>query len=314
MENQTNKPQVTPEKNKKKTSNRLYQVFLIIACIIIAGLIVWLFLTHTNLNNLLAEKENQRVELHAELDSLLIHHEIVKEEYGELSDTLALKDSIILANADEIRILLNTKWEYYKVKKKLRSLQKISQGYVRQMDSLYRVNKALAEENIIIRRDLNTERREKEAIIKDKAVLTEKVEMASVLYTYNMSANGIRSKSGGGKEKITDKAKKVDKIKVCFTLGKNEIIPPGEIEIYIRIAKPDEEVLTKDKTHEYTFEYQGESIQYSILKTINYENIPIDLCLYWYNRYKSLPMMVGIYHVDIFNDGKNIGHTTFQLR
>ena len=306
------KPLETPKKNKGKGQARVFQLLLVFALMIIAGLIIWLFMTKTDLNDLVAEKEVQRVQLTAELDSLLIQHEQVKIEYGSLADSLAVRDSVIQANAEEIKKLLNTQWEYYKVKKKLARLQVISQGYVRQMDSLYRVNEALAMENEEIRQDLGQVRREKEAIERDREALSEKVEMASVFQTYNIIADGIRAR--GSKEKITDKAKRVDKIKVCFTIGKNDIILPGEYKVYVRIAKPDEEVLTKDRTTSYTFEYQGEEIQYSINKDINYQNTPIDLCMYWYKRYETQPMMIGTYHVDVFIDEHVVGHTTFQLR
>ncbi|MEA3478517.1 MAG: hypothetical protein U9R60_10095 [Bacteroidota bacterium] len=313
MNTQAKKPFEAPGKDKGKSQARLFQLLLVLALIIIAGLIIWLFVTKTDLNNLVVEKEVQRVELRAELDSLLIEHELVKIEYGELADSLTVRDSIIQANAEEIKKLLDTQWEYYKVKKKLARLQKISQNYVRQMDSLYRVNEALALENEEIRQDLGQVRREKEAIERDREALTEKVQVASIFQTYNIIADGIRARSGG-KEKITDKAKRVDKVKVCFTIGKNDIISSGERSVYVRIAKPDEEVLSKDRTDTFTFEYQGEDIQYSIKKDINYQNTPIDLCTYWYKRYEGQPMMIGTYHVDIFIDEHVVGHTTFQLR
>jgi hypothetical protein len=312
MNTPANKPTETPRTDKGKNKARVFQLLLVAALVIIAGLIIWLFMTMTNLNDLVAEKEMQKKELAAELDSLLVEHEQVKVEYGALADSLVVRDSIIQANAEEIRKLLDTQWEYYKVKKKLARLQEISQGYVRQMDSLYRVNEALAMENEEIRQDLGQVRREKEAIERDREALSEKVEMASVFQTYNIIADGIRAR--GSKEKITDKAKRVDKVKVCFTIGKNDIIPPGERDVYVRIAKPDEEVMTPDRTNTYTFEYQGEEIQYSIKRDINYQNTPIDLCTYWYKRYENQPMMIGTYHVDIFIDGHVVGHTTFQLR
>jgi len=312
MDTPVRKPTEPPKKNKGKGQARVFQLLLVLALIVIAGLIIWLFMTKTDLNDLVAEKELQRVELTAELDSLLVEHEQVKIEYGSLSDSLAMRDSVIQANAEEIKKLLNTQWEYYKVKKKLANLQKISQGYVRHMDSLYRVNEALTMENEEIRQDLGQVRREKEAIERDREALTEKVEMASVFQTYNIIADGIRAR--GSKEKITDKAKRVDKIKICFTIGKNDIILPGERTVYVRIAQPDEEVLSRDRTNTYTFEYQGEEIQYSIMKDINYQNTPIDLCTYWYKRYEGQVMQIGTYHVDLFIDGHVVGHTTFQLR
>ena len=81
------------------------------------------------------------------MDSLLKVHNDLKESYGELSLELAEKDSIIQADAVEIKKLLDSQWDYNRIKKKVTQLQEISQRYVRQMDSLYTVNRELVAEN-----------------------------------------------------------------------------------------------------------------------------------------------------------------------
>ena len=151
-------------KGSSGNSSKTLMILAIILGIAAIVLVILLLQTRSNLKSLLAEKEEQRVELQTELDSLLVEHERVKQVYGQLSDSLSVKDSVIRANAVEIKRLLDTEWEYYKVKKKLSQLQLIAQGYVRQMDSLYRVNTALTEENIAIRKDLKDLRQEKEEI------------------------------------------------------------------------------------------------------------------------------------------------------
>ena len=300
------------EYGKKKSGKGLI-IALVVLLLAIAALVIWIFSIKSDMNVLLDEKEAQRVELQAELDSLMQEHEMIKEEYGTLSDSLFVKDSIIQANAQEIRKLLDTQWEYYKVKRKLELLQKVSQGYVRQMDSLYTVNAALTEENIEIRGDLQEARGEIEEMSRSNEALTEKVGQASILQVYNMQAMGIRDR-GSGKEKETDKASRLDKIKVCFTIGENKIIEAGTKDIYVRIARPDKLILTKDRSDTYTFMYQGEKIQYSIKKSIDYQNLSMNLCLYWDKGYDEIEMQKGAYHVEVFFGDEVIGHTQFVLR
>ena len=304
-----------PNENRLKgRSNTTMLAIVIVLAIIVIGLIIVLLQTRTNLKDLLYEKEQQRVELRQELDSLLVEHSRVKVEYGQLSDSLVAKDSVIQANATEIRRLLDTEWEYYKVKKKLAQLQLVAQGYVRQMDSLYRVNATLSEENVAIKKDLKDLRKEKDQIESDRKVLSGKVEIASLLKAINMEAAGIRMRSGGEKEVTTDKVQRVDQVRVCFTVGENEIASPGKKDIYIRIARPDQEILVKSRIDDYSFEYQGERLQYSIMQTIEYENLAVDLCVYWKKEYSNQEMSAGLYHVDIFCENAIIGHTTFTLR
>lgn len=295
-------------------NNRMMMIIAAVLAVVAIVLVILLFQTRSNLKGLLAEKEQQRLELKLELDSLLVEHERVKIDYGQLSDSLTVKDSVIQANAKEIRRLLDTEWEYYKVKKKLGQLQLIAQGYVRQMDSLYRVNASLTEENVAIRKDLKDLRKEKDEIEKDRQVLSGKVEIASLLRAVNMEATGLRMRSGGEKEVSTDKVQRTDQVRICFTISENEIALPGQKDIYLRIARPDQEILVRGRLEDYSFEYQGELLQYSIMQTIQYENQPVDLCLYWKKQYTSQEMMPGLYHVDIFCENAIIGHTTFTLR
>lgn len=302
------------EKKTTGKSNTLMIVVVVVLAIVVIGLIIMLVSTRSNLKGLLQEKEMQRVELQQELDSLITEHNRVKTEYGQLSDTLQAKDSVIQANAVEIKRLLNTEWEYYKVKKKLAQLQVIAQGYVMQMDSLYRVNASLTEENVAIKKDLKDLRKEKEKIESDRNALSDKVEIASVLKAVNMKATGLRLRSGGEKEVETDKVQRVDQVRVCFTISENAIAQPGTKDIYIRIARPDQEILVKSRLDEYSFEFQGEKLQYSMMQTIDYENRAIDQCVYWKKEYSSQELQPGLYHVDIFCENAIIGHTTFSLR
>ncbi len=264
------------------------------------------------MRELLAEKEAQKVELEHELDSLMKVHEEIKAAYGDLSDSLVAKDSIIKANAKEIKKLLNTKWEYYKIKKKLARLQVISQNYVRQMDSLYTVNHALTEENFKIKEEIKIEKRKNAELAKIKEKLNNKVKEAAVLSTYNYEVGGIHI-AGGSREKPTDKIRRLDRIKVCFTIGKNSVVQPGTKTIYIRIAQPDKKILAKGRTDAYSFMYLGKKLQYSIMKQIEYNNEPVDVCAYW-NRRKTQELQPGLYHVDVFEGDHEIGHATFRLR
>ena len=84
--------------------------------VIILGALAGLFLCSTlylaffakpTTNKVYQQVESQNMELQSELDSLLAEHNRIKEQYGELSDQLSEKDSIIMASAAEIEKLIN---------------------------------------------------------------------------------------------------------------------------------------------------------------------------------------------------------------
>ena len=308
MENQKNGVQDIRPKN----NNLWMYIVLAILAMGIIGLSIYMLSIKKELSGLVAEKEAQRLELVEELNTLLQEHENTKVAYGEMSDSLVVMDSVIQANAKEIKNLLNYKWEFYKVKKKLSRLQVVSQSYVRQMDSLYRENTVLSEENLQMREEIQIERKRNQNLVIEKDELSGKVEEASILGSYNINANGVRVRSGNN-ESITNKVRRTDRIKVCFTLSENSIVETGKKSIYIRVAQPDKQILTKGRTDQYTFEHKGEMLQYTMKKDVNYENEAIDICLSW-NRRQSVELQPGLYHVDIFDGDFNIGHTTFELK
>lgn len=295
-----------------RNSNRWMYIVLVVLALGIIGISVWLISTKNEVKNLRAEKDQQKWELERELDSLVLLHVQVKEEYGELSDSLSGMDSLFQANAKEIKNLLNYKWEFYKVKKKLDKLQVVAQTYVRRMDSIVVVNEVLTQENLEMHEEIKIERRKIKSLEKERGVLEEKVDEASVLSTYSLQGTPVHVK-GSGKESETDKINRVKRINVCFTLSENSIVPAGEKTLYVRIANPDKEILIAGRGDKYLFEHQGEELQFSLKKNINYQNEAIEICLK-YNLRDSQEVQAGLYHVDVFDGDNNIGHTTFSLR
>ncbi|MFK5857221.1 MAG: hypothetical protein QM503_13910 [Bacteroidota bacterium] len=300
------------EQKRQGSSNLWMYIVIVIMALGIIGVSLWLLSVKSTMSDLLAEKESQKIELQQELQTLLAAHDEIKTAYGEVSDSLQVMDSVIQANAVEIKKMLNYKWEYYKIKKKMSRLQGIAQGYVRQMDSIVTINKDLTEENLQIKEEIKIEKRKYRQLEEQTEVLTGKVDEASVLSVYNLKSTPIHKK-GGGKEIDTDKIKRTDLIKVCFSVGENSIIEPGEKTIYVRIAQPNKKILVKGRGDDYSFMSNGEKLQYSIKEVINYENYAIDLCVRWHKR-SSQEMKPGLYHVDIFEGDNTIGQTTFTLR
>lgn len=307
MENQTKPKEVSPKKPNTGLIAALV-VFIVVAI----GLGVWMFVVQGNVKTLKAEKQQEKVEMTNQLNNLMQQHNQLKAQYGQLSDSLAKKDQVIQANAKEIRKLLNTKWAYYKIKKKFAQLQKIEQGFVRQLDSLYTANHALTVENHKIKEQVKSEQMKNENLMKQKSALTQKVQVASVIPTYDFMAGGIHV-TGNGRERKTDKIRRVSKIKVCFTLGDNKVTAPGSKNIYVRIARPDKKILTINESDEYSFMYNGNKLQYSAMKVIDYQNKSLTVCVYWTPR-PAQKLIPGTYNVDVFEGNFNIGHASFKLR
>lgn len=302
------------ETTENKPKDKLYKIIITVMGVMIAVLVWQLIVTKTTVNTFTIEKEKEQTknqELQHELDSLLVEHNKIKSEYGNLSTQLSEKDSIILAKAEEIQKLIASQADYYSIKKKLNYLRGITQGYISQIDSLYTVNKELKDKNIEITSKYEKEQAKTTELTKDKENLSEKVSLASTLKAYNIKGVPVKSKSGGKKEEIVDKAKKADRIKVSFTLSENLIAPSGSKSVYVRIARPDDRILTVADDDAHSFEYNDQKIQYSLKEDINYQNKAMEMVMYWD---QTEEFAAGTYVVSVFTDGYLIGEAQFALK
>lgn len=300
------------QENKKPS---LLNIIVIAALALLAIILVFFLVKNSNkVRDLQAEKEAQRLAFQYELDSLLTEHEAIKTEYGNLTELLVEKDSVIQANAVEIKQLLDTQWEYVKVQRKLERLRVISQGYLHQMDSLYTLNRELQAENEQVKAKYEYERSLTKELQKDKETLIEKVEEAAILRAYNIKATPLNLKGAHNKESETDRARRTDLIRVCFSLAENNIAPSGMKDVYLRIARPDNMILVAGLGDDYSFVFNDNILQYSAMRQVDYQNAELKVCADWIYRNKAEPMQTGVYVVNIFHGDNEIGQTSFTLK
>ena len=149
--------------------------------------------------------------------------------------------------------------EIMRLKKELKTVRAVMRSYVIQIDSLNRINEALASENKAVKQKYSEATKQINTLAEEKKSLNEKVTLAAQLDATNII---IEPKNKRGK--VIDKVKKVKKIAVAFTIVKNITAQTGERTIYVRIAKPDNEVLCKNESD--TFPYENRNLTYSMVK------------------------------------------------
>jgi len=294
--------------------NAMGYKFTIILMAAIIAVLLWLLFTSKQLvTEAVVEKENLRVDLTGELDSLMTGHKLVQNEYGELTAKMSEKDSIIFSKSQEIKKLISSKADYYQIKRKLEYLRKITQSYVDQIDSLFTVNTKLKEEVTAYKSNLNSEKAKTTSLSLEKENLTNIINTAaSDIPAYNIKGKTFHLKGKTNKEVETYKANRVDRVNICFTIGQNLVAKPGNKTVYIRISRPDKLIISNGQGNEYSFEAGGTRLQFSLKREIDYQNKAIDVCANWDKRTET-PAMEGTYEVTIWLDGKQIGTTSFKL-
>ena len=189
------------------------------------------------------------------------------------------------------------------LKKELSTLRSVIKGYLIQIDSLNSLNQKLEKENKIVNTKYQEAAKTASLLQKDKEELTHQVTLASKL-----DAVAISVKTLNKREKETSKIDRIENIQINFLIAKNITAKPGERYVYIRIVKPDNDVLVKNMDN--VFSYEDSEINYSMRKLIAYDSEETAVDMYWKVEEFLTP---GTYKVEIFADGDLIGKKSFSL-
>jgi hypothetical protein len=288
---------------KKNTLIGIIGVLLIAA---LAGVTYLLF------NEKQANREMQE-EFKLEKEDLENDYTSFVQQYDELKMTVAndslaqlleqeqLKTQRLL---EELRTVKTTNaTEIRRLKNELATLRKVMVGYVNQIDSLNRLTEQQRVQIAEVTEKYEQATRQVSSLSEERKNLTKQVTLAAQLDATNIS---LFPQNKRGKE--AKKVKDVQKLRVSFNIARNITAQAGEKTVYVRISKPDNDVLTKDRND--TFTYENRQLAYSIKKYIEYTGEEQAVTVYWD---VNEVLYAGNYRVDIFADGNLIGSGSFAL-
>lgn len=262
----------------------------------------------------------QRQQMEEMSEMFALEKESLSDEYEELS--LQYEGYKFSISNDSLLILFNTEQEKLQrlqeelrtvkstnarrineLKKELETLRKIMRNYVIQIDSLNALNQQLKDENRQVTQKYRQASSQAARLSKEKEQLSERVQMASRLDAVNIQASLLTSKGKGAK-----KINKAAQVMLTFIISKNITAPVGEQIVYVRLMKPDDDILTKPNSGYFRFE--NKEIMYSMKKNIVYDGEEQNVVMYWDIEEYLSP---GNYRADIFAGENLIGRKSFTL-
>lgn len=303
MADNTNQTQESPRKKKRAPVGLIVIIIILIGLL---GFITWLYIDQKETTQqITTELKKEKDSLRSDLVKLRDDYDSLKTTSDSLNQKLNVEQEKIDGLLTELKDVKATNYRKIKqLKDELSTLRKVAKSYVRQIDSLNRVNKQLTAENKEVKQNLQETRETKEKLEVEKDSLSEQVEKARLLRIENIKTVGL-NKRGNEKSKVN----KIDKIKTCFTIKENVLLEPGDRTFYIRIASPpDDFILTNSE--ENLFEHEGEKLVYSANRTVEYDGSKQDMCIYFNNQGELEP---GTYEVYVFATGRMVGQTSFKL-
>lgn len=295
------------ETTSKPTGNnkRLYLIIGIIAAVLIA-ISVLFYIQNREMNTIVENLNEEKTILTEEYQKLAFNYDSLHSDNDTLNLMLEMERERIAQLVEELKTLKATNTARIReFQKELTTLRGVLRTYIVQIDSLNQRNQVLTQENLEHRRrytQIQSSFRELEEV---KSTLEEKVTIASRLDVTNLMAEGLNP-SG----RKTDRSNRIAKIRVCFTVLKNVTAPVGMKDFYLRIERPDGQLLLHSLDDK--FRHEDADINYSAMRSIEYGGEETDVCIFY--EADAGELLSGEYIADVFADGFHLKSLRFTLR
>ena len=170
--------------------------------------------------------------------------------------------------------------------------------------------KVLDEENV----GLKTERQKLAdsvtTVVSQNQELSTKVTRAAALKAQNVKVFAV-SRKGKVNDDDAYKAKRLDKIKLVYTLLDNPLTKEEPKDVFVRVLDPQGAVVSDMANGSGTFSVDGNETIYTTKQTVNYTSNGQNVELL-YTR--GIPYKPGKYTVELYSEGFRIGAGEFAVR
>lgn len=290
-----------------QNNSKLKAIILVLSLLLLASL-AYMFKLSSDNKTLLEKGEEKYEKILSEKDLVLKDLEEMKAKYDEeIAANTSLKENLeaektkidaLIARIKKGESVANYKNDYFRLK--------------REMESLVAENASLKEELKKLATNLDSTNIELEAtkgyndkILNQNEELAKTVEKGQKLVIVNLKTTPIKEKNSG-KQIETEKASRVNKLKVSFTIAENELAKTGERKYYVQIIDSQNNVLGEKKT----ITFNEKILNYSFTSIVKYENNTVDVV----QELSGKDFKKGKYYINIFDKGDLVANSTFELK
>ncbi len=296
------------ENSTKKNTTKVVLISLVAALAIVSLLLVWMNLQQkTEMKEMVEIMEFEKEQLEDEYEQLAIQFDGFQTQdihNDSLVELLAKEQQRVQDLREELRITKVTNARRIaELKKELATVRQVMVSYVHQIDSLDRTNKRLVAENQQVKQQYQEVARQAQQLEEERTQLAEVVSRASMLEINHFQMTPLNKR-----DRKTTIYNQIQKLQFDYTVARNITNQPGMKTLYMRITRPDGEVMQKSVNDVFSFE--NSEIAYSVSKDFEYAGEEISGSLYWI---VEEILQIGWYNADFFVDGELIGSFPFQI-
>jgi predicted nucleic acid-binding Zn-ribbon protein len=291
--------------------NKNKYIALIVGIVVLALCVcalLWMNLQQkTEIKEIVEQMEFEKEQLEDEYEELAIQfdgYQTPDIHNDSLVELLSQEKQRVQDLLEELRITKVTNARRIaELKKELATVRQVMVSYVHQIDSLDRTNKRLVKENQQVKQQYQEVARQAQQLEEERTQLAEVVSRASMLEISHFEMIALNKR-----DRKTTIYNQIQKLQFDYTIGRNITNKPGMKTLYMRITRPDGEVMQKSLND--VFRFENSEIDYSISKEFEYAGEEISGSLYWL---VEEILQIGWYNADFFVDGELIGSFPFQI-
>ena len=235
------------EKKETKEVNKLSLLIVVVIVLLlgIAGAGYYIYHQKQQMGDLMESFNLEKEALEDEYNELSLQYEGYKFSVGNdsLIALLSTEQAKVQRLLEELRTVKATNAkEISRLKKELATLRKIMRNYVQQIDSLNRENEQLKVEKKEAVQKYQQATSQAATLKKEKEKLTERVTLASRLDATDIQVTPVNARG-----KLAKRIKNMQQFVLTFKIAKNITAPVGEKTVYVRLMKPDDDILMKNR-------------------------------------------------------------------
>jgi hypothetical protein len=254
-----------------------------------------------------AELIKEKEQVMADLSNMAKQYDLAISENEVANEKLVEARERIQQLMDSLKVSQNSVNSLWRYKQKFLALED-------EMDKLLAENDRLKLENELLAATLDsTQVQLVERTIFTDSLLVQNTELATIvkgaaiLQPVNLKGFGVIERSSG-KLIPTERAGRSDKLRVCFTVAKNNLISSGDQSLYVQVIDPLNNVLGVNEK----IEFEDKVLNYSLISTFNYENKNLDVCEFVVSSDGKFEK--GTYKVNVFHENNLVAITEFILK
>ncbi|WP_347839030.1 hypothetical protein [uncultured Draconibacterium sp.] len=292
---------------QKESKDRRNNIIVIVLSVVLVVVLVLFFMQRRDHQVIVNEIKQEKDSIQFELTEIAMSYDSLKTENDTINEQLFVaqaKVKDLLLEVEQTKKVSYSKISDYQ--KQVTTLRGIMRDFVVQIDSLNRRNEQLMAENREVKQQYKQVEQQNEQLSKEKERLQQNLKRAAMLEARELVATPLNTRS-----KETRFAKRTAKVRIYFVLGQNATAKRGPKSIYARIMRPDQLLMVKSEND--VFQFEDLKIQYSAMREVVYEGKDLPVAIFWDNTNEP-ELMPGVYTINLFADGNEIGETTFEIR